>query len=215
LRVDRIFVNLLISSISLAITIAPVLAIPPTLQTDLTDRDLQTLERLISIAQTTSVPVKEAQAGLSFAPFNEAIVLSINKGLSGDNGDLSDDDNGQSSGLSAELSIDLIRVISTFEAMPARRAQFHNAQRQTRLAVTQAYIAYIQARQVRSIAQYRMQRFGKAKQHLANTEYVTAATELLTANSNERIALESLAAVVGRSIQEILLIESQLNQINF
>jgi hypothetical protein len=33
---------------------------------------------------------------------------------------------------------------------------------------------------------------------------LTAATELLSADSNERIALEKLAAVVGRSPQELL-----------
>jgi hypothetical protein len=63
--------------------------------------------------------------------------------------------------------------------------------------------AYLEARQVKSIAKYRMQRLRKTNQNLANAEYVTAATELLTANSNERITLESLAAVVGRSCQEI------------
>jgi hypothetical protein len=209
LSIDRILTTPIASIISLTICIAPVRAIPPTLQTDLTDRNLQTLEKLIAIAQTTAPTIKEAQANLGLAPFNEVIVFNISKGSNSEEGDRFDDENRGSSSLSAEISIDLIRVISAFEGMPARKAQLNNAQRQTRLAVTQAYIAYIQAKQVKAIAKYRLQRFGKAKQNIANTDYITATTELLTANSNERITLESLAAAVGRSTQEIRAIELQ------
>jgi hypothetical protein len=209
LSIDRILTTPIASIIALTICIVPVRAIPPNLQTDLTDRNLRTLERLITIAQTTAPTVKEAQANLGLAPFNEIVVFNISKSSNNDEGDRSDDENRGSSSLSAEISIDLIRVISAFEGMPARKAQLNNAQRQTRLTVTQAYIAYIQAKQVKAIAKYRLQRFGKAKQNIANTDYVTATTELLTANSNERIALESLATAVGRSTQEIRAIELQ------
>jgi hypothetical protein len=209
LSIDRILATPIAITIALTICIAPVRAIPPNLQTDLTDRNLQTLEKLIAIAQTTAPTIKEAQANLGLAPFNEVIVFNISKGSNSEEGDRFDDENRGSSSLSAEISIDLIRVISAFEGIPARKAQLNNAQRQTRLAVTQAYIAYIQAKQVKAIAKYRLQRFGKAKQNITNTEYLTATTELLTANSNERIAFEILAAAVGRSPQEIRAIELQ------
>jgi hypothetical protein len=180
--------------------IAPTQAIPPTLQTDLSDRNLQTLEKLIAIAQRTSATVKEAKANLGLAPFNEVVVLGIGTGVNVGTSNELDAENLQEQNFSVEVSVDLVRVISAFQGIPARRAQVKNAKSQTRVAVAQAYIAYLQAKQAKAIAQYRMQPY----QNPEDAQYITAATELFTANGNERIALESLAAVVGRSPTELL-----------
>jgi hypothetical protein len=43
---------------------APTQVMPLTLQTDLSDRDLQTLEKLVAIAHQNSASIKEAKAEL-------------------------------------------------------------------------------------------------------------------------------------------------------
>jgi hypothetical protein len=195
-----------LTGIYLILPVIPAQAIPPTLQTDLSDRNLKTLEQLIAIAQSTSATVKEAKANLGLAPFNEVVVLGIGTGVNVGTSNEPDAENLQEQNFSVEVSVDLVRVISALQGMPARRAQVTNAKRQTRVAVVQAYIAYLQAKQAKAIAQYRMRPYQnlKSQKSLVDAEYVTAATELLTANGNERIALESLAAVVGRSPTELL-----------
>jgi hypothetical protein len=110
----------LLSSLWLGIIATPLQAIPPTLQTNLSDRHLQTLEKLVVIAQQNASSVKEARVELG--------VASLGEGLG-------------------------VEIIS---------------------------------------------------QTVAVSDAMTAANELFTANGNERVALENLAAVVGRSSAELL-----------
>ncbi|WP_335119220.1 hypothetical protein [Nostoc sp.] len=88
----------------------------------------------------------------------------------------------------------------------------------------QFYVAYLQAHQATLIATYQIQKFTggsgiaslysqatspKNINHLANPDYVAAATSMLEANTHERLTLEELAACVGLSPQEMTAIISK------
>jgi hypothetical protein len=182
----------------------PAQAIP--LQTKLTSQDLEHIEQLIELAQRQSSNVKEAQAELGLAPFNEVIILGLNTGLNRNTTNEIDAEPVQESAVGVELYVDLVRVISAVQGYPARRARVADAKRQIRVAVVEAYAEYVLARQTKSIVQVRLQR----RQETAGVEIdpsdevLTATTELLSADTNERIALEKLAAVVGQSPTELL-----------
>lgn len=98
-----------------------------------------------------------------------------------------------------------------------------------RVEVVKYYVAYLQADQALKIATYQMQTVAQESDSptrnpqqvashrlqpdpsqitnsLNNKEYVAAATEMLTASAQARVALEELAACVGLSAQETLVV---------
>jgi outer membrane protein TolC len=198
MKAQGLLLGLLLLSLAL-----PAQAIP--LQTKLTVQDLERIERLIELAQRQSPDVKEAKAELGLAAFNEVIILGLSTGLNRNTTNEIDAEPVQESAVGVELSVDLVRVISAVQGYPARRARVAHAKRQIRVAVVEAYAEYVLAKQTKSIAQVRLQgQQQTVSVEIASDEGLTAATELLSADSNERIALEKLAAVVGRSPTDLL-----------
>jgi outer membrane protein TolC len=160
---------------------------------------------LIELAQRQSPDVKEAKAQLGLAAFNEVIILGLSTGLNRNTTNEIDAEPVQESAVGVELYVDLVRMISAVQGYPARRARVAHAKRQIRVAVVEAYAEYVLAKQTKSIAQVGLQgQQQTVSVEIASDEGLTAATELLSADSNERIALEKLAAVVGRSPTELL-----------
>jgi hypothetical protein len=170
------------------------------LQTELTPQDLERIERLIALAQRQSPEIKEARAELGLTPFNEVIIVGLNTGLNNFNTNEPEAEPVQERTVGVELYIDLVRAINAVQSYPARRSRLAFAQRQTRVLVVQAYVAYLQARQAWAIAQHQSQ------PHLnkVDAQSLTATNEVFTANGNERVALENLAAVVGQTPDQIL-----------
>lgn len=132
------------------------------------------------------------------------------------NSTLPDSSSVNENSFSFTITIDPIKLVSTFVQLPIMEARWNEAKHQKRVAVMQYYIAYLQARQTAKIAAYRMQKFTQGNRianldsqgtpsdtaiHLANPNYVAAATEMLNRNTRERMALEELAACVGLSSQ--------------
>jgi outer membrane protein TolC len=198
MKAQGLLLGLLLLSLAL-----PAQAIP--LQTKLTAQDLERIERLIELAQRQSPDVKEAKAQLGLAAFNEVIILGLSTGLNRNTTNEIDAEPVQESAVGVELYVDLVRMISAVQGYPARRARVAHAKRQIRVAVVEAYAEYVLARQTKSIAQVRLQgQQQTVSVEIVSDEGLTAATELLSADSNERIALEKLAAVVGQSPTELL-----------
>jgi hypothetical protein len=110
----------LLTSLCIVLFIAPAQANPPTLQTDLSDRNLQILEQLIAIAQRTSATVKEAKANLGLAPFNEVVILGVGTGVNAADSNEPDAENLQERNFSVEAYVDLVRLVSALQGIPAR-----------------------------------------------------------------------------------------------
>lgn len=198
-----IFKAVCLGGINLMVLMVPVRAIPPTLQTDLSDRNLQTLEKLVAIAQQHTASIKEAKAELGVNSWGDSVVLEIIPSYS--TGNFVEDREqflGNDQSISVSLILNPLQMLSAIQQRPALSAKLKEARRQKRAEVVQAYIAYLQAKQVKTIAQYRMQ--AHQNKTVADEEFMTATSELFTANTNERVALENLAAVVGQSSTEIL-----------
>ncbi len=121
---------------------------------------------------------------------------------------------------SVTVTIDPIKLVGVISLLPIREARWNEAKHQKRSSVVQNYLVYLQARQASKIAAHRMQNFAQSSRvaslnsqathnpeqvnHLANSEYIAAATEMLNTNTREQIALEELAASVGLSSQAII-----------
>ncbi len=190
------------------------------LQTVITQRDLQIIEHLVTIAQRNSVSVREAKAAMGLSAFEDVVTVELSpsqttittKGSS----DVSSD-NERSFSLS--ITIDPIKVLTAIQKLPLVQARWNEAKGQKRVAVMQHYVTYLQARQASKIAAYRMQKFIEGdhvasvhsrastthvSNHIANPNYVAVATEMLNTSTRERLALEELAACVGLSYQAMI-----------
>jgi hypothetical protein len=201
MRVARQLSVLLSSTCVILSIAAQTLSLP--LQTDLSDRDLQTLEKLVETAQQNSGAVKEAKAELGISSWSDSVVFEISPSYS--TGNFVEDREqftGNERSISASLTLNPLEMLRAIQQRPTLSAKLKEARRLKRAEVVQAYITYLQAKQAKAIAQYRMQ--AHQKKTVADDESMTAIHDLFTANTNERVALENLAAVVGRSPAEIL-----------
>ena len=194
---------------SLSISAYPVRSFP--LQTEITARDEVILDRLISIAHQNSASIKEARAATGFSVFDETMTLGISPLYSsGSFFENREQFAGVESKFSVELMINPLKMISALEKRPALDAKLQESHRQKRVEVIKFYTAYLVARQATNIAQSRMAPFMKnrraagANSTLRNPEYLAAAKELLSANTQERLAVEELAAAVGLDRSDLL-----------
>ncbi|BAY10159.1 hypothetical protein [Calothrix sp. NIES-2098] len=204
---------------------------PQILQTEISDRDLKIIEQLVAIAQHRSSQVREAKAAMGWSAFTNVLSLEFSPSQTTTNYNLPELAAESESSFGISMTIDPIRLLNVIQELPLRTARWQEAKQQKRLAVLQFYLAYLQARQAKKIAAYRMQQLAVAEAKtgqiasvnsqvniphqvsLANPNYVAAATEMLNTNARERLALEELAACVGLSSQAtITLLEtSNLN----
>jgi hypothetical protein len=207
------------------------------LQADISPADRQAMEELISIAVRNAPAVRDANAAMGLTPFVDALVLEIAPSrLSSTLSDASDPALAEpylysDNSTTTTFTFNPIRLISGIQQMPALRSHLRDAEQQTRVAVIQNYVAYVQARQSASVASRQLNTVVAsiletsqvasaqltqipASSVLANNEdYVAAATESLAANSDEMVALETLAAAVGMPTAEMLtVIETSLIQ---
>ncbi|RUS99025.1 hypothetical protein [Trichormus variabilis] len=191
------------------------------LQTEITKNDLKIIEQLVSIAEGNSSQVLEAKTAMGWRAFQDILSIELSPSLTTTNYNSPDDPEERESSFYLGISIDPIKLISTFERKPILKSRWQEAKQQKRLSVIQHYLAYIQARQATKIAAYRMQNLTNNERiaslnsskisvekvnNLSNPEYVAAATQMLNTNAQEQIALEELAACVGLSTPAIITI---------
>jgi hypothetical protein len=197
------------------------------LQTEFTPTDAQVMEELVSIAVRNAPVVRDARAAMGVAPFVDALLVEIAPSwLSSSLTDSSDpalaNYNTSDNSTTVTVTFNPVQLANGIQQQPALRSHLRDAKRQTRLAVMQNYVAYVQARQSATVAQRRLNtvvasvleqsRVASVQLEqipsssiLANNEdYIAAATETLAANSDEMVALETLATTVGMSAQETL-----------
>jgi hypothetical protein len=184
------------------------------LQTQISQRDMKIIEQLVEIAQRNSPQVRETRAAMGLSAFTDVISIEIAPYLSKQEYISSTPSSENENGLSATFTIDPIKLINTFKRQPIATARWQEAKNQKRVTVVQYYLAYLQARQAVRIATHKLKKFTttattKASantNHLDNPEYLAAATEMLAANTRERITLEELAASVGLSPEQAIAI---------
>ncbi|RUR82992.1 hypothetical protein PCC6912_23660 [Chlorogloeopsis fritschii PCC 6912] len=189
---------------------------PELLQTEITQQDLKIIEQLVAIAERNSAEVLETKAAMGLNAFTDVVALEFSPSVATISTS-PDDSSERENSFSFTITIDPIKFISTFGQLPVLQARWKQARQQKRLAIVQYYVAYIQARQAALVAAYRMQKFTRGSRiasissrttsrennHLANPDYVAAATSMLDTNTRKRLALEELAACVGISVQEL------------
>ncbi|MBW4602166.1 MAG: hypothetical protein KME29_21990 [Calothrix sp. FI2-JRJ7] len=189
------------------------------LQTEITLRDFKIVEQLVTIAQRNSALVQETKAAMGLSAFQDILFVELAPSQTTTSSALPDTSSASERSFSVTITVDPIKLVGAVSLIPVREARWNEAKHQKRLTVVQNYLAYIQARQVSKVAAYRMQKFAQSVRvasvnsptsppekinHLANAEYVTAATEMLNANAREQITLEELAACIGLSPQQTI-----------
>jgi septum formation topological specificity factor MinE len=203
------------------------------MQTQFTTADVQVMEELIQIATRNAPMVRDARAEMGVTPFVDAMLVEVAPSwLSSSLSDTSDpalaDYRTSDNSTTVTLTFNPLQLIKAIQRQPALASHLRDAKHQTRVAVIQNYVAYVQARQSASIAQRRLDtvvativansRIASADltQVAAGTalvnheEYVAAATESLTTNGDEMMALEMLAASVGLPSHEMLDVMQQV-----
>ncbi len=183
------------------------------LQTKMTQRDFKIIEQLVAIAQRKSASVQETKASVGLNAFLDiaTIVLSQSQDFSSEG----------EHNFSFNITIDPIKLLVTIEKQPLMQARLNEAKSQKRVAVVKNYVAYLLACQAAKIAAYRMQKlttttsiasfhsqatYPESVNYLTNPDYVAAATQMLSTNTGEQVALEELAASVGLSPQATIAI---------
>jgi hypothetical protein len=205
----------------------------PPMQTQFTTADVQVMEELIQIATRNAPMVRDARAEMGVTPFVDAMLVEIAPSwLSSSLSDTSDPalSNYRTSDNSTTVTLTFnpLQLIKAIQRQPALVSHLRDAKHQMRVAVIQNYVAYVQARQSASVAQRRLDTVVAtitANSRIASTdltqvssgavlvnheEYVAAATESLTTNGDEMMALEMLAACVGLPSHEILDVMQQV-----
>jgi hypothetical protein len=186
------------------------------LQTEISQRDIKIIEQLVAIAQRNSAQVQETKAAMGLGAFVDIMSVELSPSQSITNYTLPGVSSEEGQSFSLTITVDPLKLFSTISQMPLRQARWSEAKQQKRIAVVQHYLAYLQARQITKISAYRMHKLTEALSvasinyrvgsprkvyHLSNPEYVAAATEMLSSNAREQLALEELAACIGLSPQ--------------
>ncbi|MDF5732559.1 MAG: hypothetical protein PUP92_32335 [Rhizonema sp. PD38] len=196
---------------------------PEPLQTKMTQRDFKIIEQLVAIAQRKSASVQETKASMGLNAFVDiaSIELSQSQGTSNSISHDFSSESEREHGFSVSVTIDPIKLLATIEKQPVMQARLNEAKSQKRVAVVKNYVAYLLAHQAAQIAAYKMQKLTKTTSiaslysqatppesvnYLTNPDYVAAATQMLTTNTGEQVALEELAASVGLSPQATIAI---------
>jgi hypothetical protein len=158
---------------------------------------------------------------MGLGAFTDILSVEFSPSQSTINSTLPDNISVSENSFSITMTTDPIKVLNSIQQLPMREARWHEAKQQKRVSVVQQhYLAYLQARQAKKIATYRMQQLALARlkteriaslnsqatsrnqvSYLANPDYVAAAMDMLNTNARERLALEELAACIGLSSQ--------------
>jgi hypothetical protein len=224
---------LTLSSALAVCTTSPVLAQaspvePGGLQTHLSEADHIVLEALYEVAEYNSPEVRDAQGAMGITPFMDVITFEVvPKNINTYTTDGSIPESGtylyRESGTDFNITFNPMQLISAFQQQPALQAHARSARQQVHFAVLESYITYLQASQSADIAQ---RQFDTVVASLPQTQiasssltpypllessslmdhpdYVVASTQLFGANTDELMALETLALTVGLSATEIL-----------
>ncbi|MBW4628040.1 MAG: hypothetical protein KME49_21645 [Brasilonema octagenarum HA4186-MV1] len=190
---------------------------PEPLQTEITQKDLNIIEQLVLIAQRNSAQVQETKAEMGLSAFSDIVSVELSPSQTTTNLTLPEVSSVSEDSFSLTVTFDPIKLVSTIKKLPVIQARWNEAKLQKRVAIVKNYVAYLQARQASKIAAYRMQKLSANRLNsqttspgsvddLANADYVTAVTQMLSTSTNERVALEELAASVGLSLQKTLAI---------
>ncbi len=185
------------------------------LQTEITEKDLQIIDQLVRIAEKNSYQVREAKSTMGVNAFVDVVSIELSPSQSSTKYRTPDFYSEDEQSFSVSVTIDPIKIFSTINQIPVIEARLRETKQQVRLVVMKQYFAYLQARQASKIAAYQMQKFPEGERiasnvslgtsrQLDNGDYVLAATQMLSKNAEERIALEELAAAVGLSSQEMM-----------
>jgi hypothetical protein len=203
------------------------------MQTQFTMADVQVMERLIQIATRNAPVVRDARSEMGVTPFVDALLVEVAPSwLSSSLTDTSDpalaDYRTSDNSTTITLTFNPLQLIKAIQRQPALISHLRDAKHQTRVAVIQNYVAYVQARQSAAVAQRRLDtvvatiisdsRIASADLVQVPTsavlinheEYVAAATEGLATNGDEMMALEMLAASVGMPSHEVLDVMQQV-----
>jgi hypothetical protein len=207
------------------------------LQSEMTPEDQQVMEELVSIAVSNAPAVRDARAAMGVAPFLDAFVVEIAPSrISSTLSDASVQEESygfSDSSTTSTFTFNPVQLINGIQQMPALQSHLRDAEQQTRVSVVQSYVAYVQARQTATISSRQLdtvvatilQESQIASADLEqvpinsvlanNDDYIAAATESLVANSDEMVALETLAATVGMPTQDMLtVIEGVVTQVD-
>lgn len=234
-RVLKIPVLTLSSACALvAVATTPIMAqdsssVGDSIQTHLSQADIDTLTELIEIAQRNSPDVRDARDAMGITPFMDAIAIAITpKHYTTFTTDRSDatiptDYLYRESGMDISATINPLYIIRGIQQQSSLRAHLRYARQQARYGVMESYIAYLQANQTAETAQRQFDTVIAALSETRiasiqlqpvqvpdpglldnNEEYVAAATELFSANMDEIMALENLAVTVGMSSEDTL-----------
>lgn len=192
------------------------------LQTEITEEDLQIINKLVKIAQKNSYQVREVKYEMGFNAFVDIVSIELSPSQSRTNYKTPDFSSEDERSFSISLTIDPVKIFTAIDKMPVMKARLRETKQQTRLRVMKQYMAYLQARQASKIAAYQMQKFEereriasnaavRSSRQLDNTDYVAVATDVLNKNIQERLALEELADVVGLSPDKMINILDRLD----
>ncbi|MEO1376003.1 MAG: hypothetical protein AAFW70_17130 [Cyanobacteria bacterium J06635_10] len=194
------------------------------LQTEITEEDLQIINKLVKIAQKNSYQVREAKYEMGFHAFVDIVSIELSPSQSRTNYKTPDFSSEDERSFSISLTIDPVQIFTAIDKMPVMKARLRETKQQTRLKVMKQYLAYLQARQASKITAYQMHKFEKRERiaiasnaavgnsrQLDNVDYVAVATDVFNKNIQERLALEELADVVGLSPEKMINILDRLD----
>jgi hypothetical protein len=170
------------------------------LSTQFSERDRLVFEKLVGLAQQNSAAIKEARVALGMSAWTDSVGLELSPSYSVNR--LREDQSEfieSGRGFSATLNLNPLQMLAAIQQRPVLRAKRDEAIRQKRLEVLQAYVAYLQAKQTKTLAQLRLQ--PHQTKPAADLELLAARNELFVASSNLLVALEALAVAVGQSSQ--------------
>ncbi|MEM7581560.1 MAG: hypothetical protein AAF316_17330 [Cyanobacteria bacterium P01_A01_bin.80] len=185
------------------------------LQTEITEEDLQIINKLVQIAQKNSYQVRKAKHAMGFNSFVDIVSIELSPSQSRTRYKTPDFPSERQQSFYVNLTIDPIKIFTAIDKIPVMKASLRETKQQTRLKVVKQYFAYLQARQANAVAVYQMQKFQRhgriasnvslGSSHLLdNANYIVFATNALNKNTQEKLALEELAKVVGLSSQEMI-----------
>ncbi len=192
------------------------------LQTEITEEDLQIINKLAKIAQKNSYQVREAKYEMGFHAFVDIVDIELSPSQSRTNYKTPDFSSEDERSFSVSLTVDPVKIFTAIDKIPVMKARLRETKQQTRLKVMKQYMAYLQARQASKIAAYQMQKFEqreriasnaavRSSRQLDNSDYVAVATDVLNKNIQERLALEELADVVGLSPKKMINILNRID----
>ena len=201
------------------------------LATFFSPEQLTALEQLVTLSESTSPTVLEAQHALNVAASHRELGTRLLDSLTVDIGTgLTGDFYGQSEPhYSVSAGVDLVKLVNVEDKTGVLQAQVKAAKAENRARVAAAYVGYVVAQEAAEAAAHSVESADAAFQVIAARVEVGEATvsdqltaqnavsnsalALLQANSNVIVSLEQLAAAVGRSPRETLAVVNNTGKV--